>query len=177
MAIILILILFPLLRYRENSLKGETRGKRGDGPRVRVALDTRIPKNWPEFLRNDVNKTELFGLLADSITDISGKLCISTKGSRAICNQDQLNLSFLEPCNHEEADTRVFIHVADAARAQFTKFMIRASDTDIVVLACSCFPQIPQLQEMWIHLSCSKQRNYIPIHEICESLGKNELLC
>ena len=43
-------------RYLENSLKATTRSKRGTGIRRHVLPDTRIPKNWSSFLRDNNNK-------------------------------------------------------------------------------------------------------------------------
>ena len=55
-------------RYIPNSLKAQTRGKRGSGVRRRVEVDARLPANWGEFLKVDSNKTELFRYLADQTT-------------------------------------------------------------------------------------------------------------
>ena len=46
--------------YSKYSLKTGTREKRGGGTRRRVTLHTKIPGNWAEFLRVDLNKQELF---------------------------------------------------------------------------------------------------------------------
>ena len=44
-------------RYIPNSLKSQTRIKRGKGIRRRVEASNVLPKNWQEFLHNDANKT------------------------------------------------------------------------------------------------------------------------
>ena len=36
---------------------------------------------------------------------------VVTKGSGALCNNIMTDLKELSPCNHEEADTRLFLHV------------------------------------------------------------------
>ena len=41
----------------------------------------------------------------------------------------------LQPCSHEEADTRIFVHVLDAIEQGHSKVMIRTVDTDVVILA------------------------------------------
>ena len=53
--------------YRPDSLKAETRVKRGKGVRRRVEASTPIPGNWQEFLRTDENKVELFSFLANRV--------------------------------------------------------------------------------------------------------------
>ena len=59
--------------YRPDSLKAETRVKRGKGVRRRVEASTPIPGNWQEFLRTDENKVELFSFLANRVP------CIETE--------------------------------------------------------------------------------------------------
>ena len=87
--------------------------------RRRVTASTTIPGNWHKFIRNDENK-ELFDFL--------------TNWLEAIC-QDDRDTSRLFPCSHEEADTRMLLHTADAVSQGFTKLSIRTVDTVVVVLA------------------------------------------
>ncbi len=54
--------------YLTESLKAETRSKRGKGVRRRVEPSSAIPGNWSEFLRIDDNKSELFSFSATSVT-------------------------------------------------------------------------------------------------------------
>ena len=57
--------------YLEDSLKSDTREKRGKGIRRRVAAANKIPGNWQEFLRLADNKTELFRFLAHQVGNTS----------------------------------------------------------------------------------------------------------
>lgn len=41
----------------------------------------------------------------------------------------------LAPCNHEEADTRMMVHAADAVKSGHRTILILTVDTDVVVLA------------------------------------------
>lgn len=77
-----------MYRYIEHSLKATTREKRGDGTRTKVALDTKMPTNWMDFLRNDQNKTELFALLSKSLSQCTeeGAILYSTSGESAVSN-------------------------------------------------------------------------------------------
>ena len=45
----------------------------------------------------------------------------------------------LQPCSHEEADTRILIHVKDAMNSGYKDAIIRTTDTDIVVPAVAYF--------------------------------------
>ena len=56
-------------RYFPDSLKTETRLKRGKGVRRRVEPATRVPGNWYEFPHLKENKEELFALLAQMVTN------------------------------------------------------------------------------------------------------------
>jgi len=51
--------------YKFDSLKYATREKRGCGTRCQVSSSTRIPGNWPGFLRNKENKQKLFRFFAE----------------------------------------------------------------------------------------------------------------
>ena len=57
--------------YFDDSLKGETRKKRGSGARSKVTENSRPPKSWNTFLRCDENKT-FFCYFADRI--VAGNL-------------------------------------------------------------------------------------------------------
>lgn len=162
--------------YKEDSLKTGTREKRGSGACRRVALSVKIPTNWKSFLRVDDNKTELFGLLAQEVgnIDAAGKEVYSTYGNQVVTNGSRETLQDLQPCNHEEADTRIFLHVLDAAK-QHRRIMIRTIDTDVFVLAVSQMQRIPQ-KEVWLAFGTGKQFKYFPINEIARSLGPQKSL-
>ena len=81
-------------QYFTDSLKLETRKKRGKGVRRRVEASTAIPGNWQEFLRIDENKTELFAFLATILTSTTSKndkVIISTYKSDVLCNHTRVH--------------------------------------------------------------------------------------
>jgi len=62
-------------------------------------------------LRNDDNKTELFGFLADVCTKIAlkdGKLVKSTKGTDTMDTGDVQNRNYISPYSHE-ADIQLIL--------------------------------------------------------------------
>ena len=97
--------------YVENSLKRHTREARGIGESLKIEESTRLPKDWHSFLRVDDNKTALFVFLAEIIRCLripySKTLVVTKQGS-------VIDPSELAPCNHEESDTRVFLHCKHA---------------------------------------------------------------
>ena len=48
-------------------------------------------------------------------------------------------MSLLYPTNHEEANSRLFLHVKDLARQSSQKIAIRTVDADVLVLAVSLY--------------------------------------
>ena len=61
----------------------------------------------------------------------------------------------LQPCNHEEADTRVLLHALDASKSEFKRLLIVTADTDVVALALCHFFNF-YLQELWIKVGIGK---------------------
>ena len=115
--------------YMHDTLKTDARNKRGKGTRRRVEPSSLIPKKWSEFLRIDDNKTELFSYLAVSaVANIKiNKTFITTHKSNVLCINRQ-DLVGLAPCKHEEADTRIILHLEDAVREKHNKISIRTVD-------------------------------------------------
>ena len=126
--------------YLEQSIKSATRSKRGQGKRIKVLKGTPLPRNWKYFLSVDGNKTELFHLLAEElVTETGFKELVITRGYLALWNSSELNRNQLAPCNHEEADTRIFVHIKDRASQGHKVIIVVTVDTDVVVLIISCF--------------------------------------
>src|SRR6218665_2176239 len=121
-------------------------------------------------LRVDENKTELFHLLSSVITEneITGKLILSTAGG-SVLSCPTICTDSLSPCSHEEADTRMLLHAADAAKT-LKHVMIRTVDTDVVVLAVAFFEQL-HLDTLWIAFGLGKNFHYIAAHDIAVALG------
>ena len=76
----------------------------------------------------------------------------------------------LHPCNHEEADTRIMLHVKHCVSSGLTRVMIRTTDTDVVVLATACCHRIPATS-IWVAFGVGKNFQYIGAHEIAVRLG------
>ncbi|XP_076078833.1 uncharacterized protein LOC143048849 [Mytilus galloprovincialis] len=162
--------------YRQDNLKALTRGKRGKGIRRRVQADSTIPGNWESFLRTDDNKTELFAYLAEQLLTLTPSVqttVVSTKGSEVVCNKPDKNNGNLSPCNHEEADTRILLHVADAVKSGMQKIMIRTVDTDVVVIAVSAVHKL-NITSLWMAFGVGKNFRYIPVHEIALFMGPSK---
>ena len=85
-----------------------------------------------------------FDYLAEKVVeDHSDNKVIVTKGPDALSNHP---VSEISPCSHEEADTRVFLHVKDAVKEGFKTVMISANDTDVLVIAVATFSHRPRTE-------------------------------
>lgn len=158
--------------YNTDSLKATTREKRGKGVRRRVERSSKVPSNWQTFLRVNENKTELFNLLAEEVTstEFQGKEVHSTYGSQVLSTPQREDKGQIEPCSHEEADTRLILHLWDAAHEGHVNVMVKTSDTDVVVLILSKLHNIP-VGEVWISFGVGKHHRYIASHDIAATLG------
>ena len=126
-----------------------------------------MPRYWQNFLRHSENKTELFQFLADKVVESSfANRVIITKGQNALSNQIDVDLSDVSPCNHEEADTRIFLHVSDAVNKGFNTLIVKANDTDVLVIAVAMFARLQEkgLQELWISYGQGCHVKWIPAH-------------
>ena len=109
------------------------------------------------------NKTELFAFLAIRIV-------FPDFGQQVLCNPPPGDVSSLSPCNHEEADRRMMVHVADAVQKGLTKVLLRTVDTDVVVIAIAVSQPL-NISELWIALGVGKNMRFLLVHEIASSLG------
>ncbi len=86
-----------------------------------MELSANLLRNWQQFLRIDAYKTKLFQ--EELITAAPSKsLETSSKptvghysGSSVLCTPIR-GISDLAPCDHEEANTRNILHIADVVR-------------------------------------------------------------
>ncbi|CAG2222711.1 unnamed protein product [Mytilus edulis] len=149
--------------YRQDSLKASTCGKRGKGIRRRVQAYSTIPgHNRESFLRIDDNKTDLFDYLAEQLLTLTLSVkttVVSTKVSEVVCNKPDKNNGNLSPCNYKEADSRIFLHVADAVRSGMQKIMIRTVDPDVVVIVVSAVHKL-NITSLWMALGVGKLQVY-----------------
>ena len=67
-------------------------------------------------MHSEENKKELFAFLCQEAGKIetTGKQVRLTSGKDVLCYPSSYTSEKLSPCSHEEADTRIIVHVADA---------------------------------------------------------------
>ena len=75
----------------------------------------------------------------------------------------------LSPCNQEEADTMIFVHIKSAAEKGCKSSLIISSDTGVVVLAMYIFKTL-QVEKLWVAFGKGKHLRWLPIYEINHAL-------
>lgn len=137
---------------------------------------TKLPPIRLSSLRDSDNKTELFEYLADKIVSMCpDKIVVVTKGHQALSNKP-INFDSLYPCNHEEADSRIFTHAVHAGKQKTKSVLIKECDTDILVIAVGVFASLRDigLQMLWIEFSQGQSTSWFPIHNLATNLGQEK---
>ena len=105
--------------FLPGSRKRETREARGSKSAVRISVQENTP------------------ILKDTkASAMSEKTLISTIHDGVVSNRFNPEMNHLQPCNKEEADDRMFLHVQNASVSGHRKISIITVDTDVVVIAC-----------------------------------------
>ena len=102
------------------------------------------------------------------------KLVISTHGKNAVSSPtaDLSDLSY----THEEADTRLLFHASHSFHKGFTKLMIHATDTDVVVLAIAVSSVLKD-SDIWVAFGHGSKLRYVPCHLVSAELGNDGVFC
>ena len=84
---------------------------------------------------------------------------ITTNGTDVLCIPSR-DSSRLAPCDHEEADTRLILHLADAVNEGFCTILLCTVDSDIVILAVAAASKL-DVQELWVAFGTGKNFRYM----------------
>ena len=80
-------------------------------------------------------------------------------------------------CTHEEADTRVMVHLLHASENGSANVEVRTVDTDIVVLLIGNFFNLHENNpniDLWVAFGVGKNFQYIHVNSICNDLGREQ---
>ncbi|KAG0710103.1 hypothetical protein GWK47_023496 [Chionoecetes opilio] len=78
-------------------------------------------------------------------------------------------------CDHEEADTRIVVHLKDALDKGCTNCLVRTVDTDVVAILIGKYHSLTsqhQMAAIWVAFGTGKNFMYLDINAICHALGK-----
>ena len=168
--------------YSDQSLKSQTRSKRlglAKTRRIKASSNVSIPtgKEWQNYLKVSENKKDLFCYLSNEIVNQSTSnnyQLLSTQDEVVLCNK-QIDLSHVSKSDHEEADSRMILHLFDAAIHGHQKAYLRTVDSDVVVLCVHHFPNLERagMIKLWVGFGKGKSYKDIPIHHVSNLLGPN----
>ena len=72
-------------------------------------------------------------LASESVKIRTVKQIITTYEEKVLCNHET-DTTELAPCTHEEANSRMILHLEHMVNSGCTKIMLKTVDTDVVVL-------------------------------------------
>ena len=156
------------------SLKLTSREKRGHGGRVRVTRKAKVPKKWPEFLRDSKNKEELFKFLREAIQMgqwPENKVVYVTTSDNVAAHGTVMD----ELCSHEEADMHVVYHSRHALQQGMKTVVVRTVDTYVVVIFAGlffCLKVTVSIFQLWVAIGRGEGFRNIHVNTVCDSLGK-----
>ena len=105
-------------------------------------------------MRDNSNKTELYNFLADKIVKMYPNTRNTVKVTQedgVVCNHS-ISLERLTHCNHERADTQIFLHSKHTAADGNNTIMNNANDTDVLVILVSVLLILRNLgvEKLWV---------------------------
>lgn len=146
---------------------------RGKGSRKLVRLNTTIPRNWFEFLRHAENKKDLFSLISNYFKNVplaENKVLVCNNNEETFYNSSSSDIiEMIGVCNHEEADSRIFVHSLNCLQNNLKKILIKTVDTDVIILAIF-YQYQHQQQDVWIEFGIGKNLQYVSCMEISNNL-------
>ena len=167
----------------EDSIKSGEPERRAVSKTLEVKIkgrETQLPSNIKKFLMNNKNKSNLIAfLINDWCEETPPKL---TNNQSLVLGQENGNAKRITrmavtdveelECDHEEADSRMFIHAHYAAEDENAiRVIFTSPDTDVAVL-CLFHYSMLNINDLWFHTVTGKKRRFIPMHVIAEKLSE-----
>jgi hypothetical protein len=121
-----------------------------------------------------MSKKELFAFLTRKVLEFNwppAKAVYVTSGQSVSSIGSN---SPMDNCNHEEADTRIVVHILHALKHGATTIVVRTVDTDIIVILAGIFHELVVTQpstDIWVAFGMGKKYRFYHINTICSSLG------
>jgi len=78
-------------------------------------------------------------------------------------------------CNHEEADSRVVVHILHALEQGLKRIEVCTVDTDVIVILVGVFFELTKIQsciDLWIAFGVGKNFRFYSINSICTNIGE-----
>jgi len=162
-------------RYEKDMIKNASRITRSKSSRpIRRKIESRevpLPVNWKNFIDLSENKADLENFLSTQLiamakAKLRNREVITSGGfvdRTAAESSHGADVAVLQS-SHDEADTRIILHAKHLATEGYERAIISSRDTDVLVLLLHFAEQLSQ--EVWFRTGTSKQRKYVPVHDI-----------
>ncbi len=106
----------------------------------------------------------------------SGGLALTTDWSKCFIYVNY-STQFLQDCDHEEADTRLALHLFDAIDHGARNILVRTVDTDVIVILIDLFFYINSsaiTTTIWVAFGTGRNFRYYNINNIINTLGADK---
>ena len=177
-------------KYYEKSVKAMTRSQRSGGcnraPVHHIQLDGKCPNDWKAFLQRDENKSALATCYTQYMIEKAGEL-LHEEQTLVLCGgQGDIVVKVMHnswsvieslTSNQEEADTRIVLHAAFAAKQGLDIITVVSPDTDVLVLLTFHQREIG-CKELYLYTGregkYTDQKRYIPIHVLSQKFTQQQ---
>ncbi|CAH1248853.1 Hypp8457 [Branchiostoma lanceolatum] len=166
--------------YQENSIKSVERERRGSecGTEFRHIQPEHKVLQWKKFVLNPKNKTSLTRFLTNEWKQDKYRRKLKDKVLFIACDEGCHKISTERThvvrdlnSNQEEADTRIMLHVAHAARSGYETVIVSSEDTDVFLLCLAFEHTLPTS----IFFKCGTQTRirYVSISSAARVIGQD----
>ena len=173
-------------RYgHKDSIKSEERARRRRSLMQEIQVRNRItsiPKRRRRFLSNCKNKENLANFLFEDWCQEAARrlraahvlqLAGGFRNGEKTVSVSQGRINYIEELrsDHEEADSRMFVHLKDAYNLNTVeRYIIWGPDTNVAVLGIH-FAEKFELKEVYLRTGIKCKKRFIPIHRIVNQLS------
>ena len=142
---------------------------------IKFTAHTTIFKKWKEFLHHNQNKADLFLLLVKDLITIPPTTVriVCTVNNDVLSYDPSLSAEFISRWGHEEADTRIVLHVKHQSDEGHKVVCIQSVDTNVVVIVTTSFFEL-NIQGLRFEHARRKYKKILPIHAFANNLTKEK---
>ena len=98
-------------------------------------------------------------------------MLITTIGNKVATKEpDAIDITSIQPCLHEEADTRLLLHAHHARITGYENILIRTVDTDVLVIAVAMAEKLGN-GHLWLLFGKGNSCRYINVNATMMKIG------
>lgn len=164
--------------YKETSIKNSERSLRGEetGHELQGITGTQIVRQWRSYLTKVSNKSSLITFIVNEWQKVEYRAKLHEKILYAsvndkcyrITSRDSEEISALQ-CQQEEADGRLLLHAAHAAREGYQSVVICSEDTDVFVMSLAFCDKIES--QLFQKCGTKTRTRLIDIKKVAATVG------